>query len=125
MSAMSTDSSVVLTKRVIITSSNPMTKEDFIKKIGEIAKNIIDFLKKNGCRKLGHVKFILTTDGEDYLQLSILDIVKKPMIKGILRETFGKIKLTLNIIEFGVGKEEINSKINKEMENIQKYFNNK
>jgi len=122
---MSTDSSVVLTKRVIITSSNPIAKEDFIKKIGEIAKNIIDFLKKNGCRELGHVKFISTTDGEDYLQLSILDIAKKPMIKGILRETFGKIKLTLNIIEFGVGKEEINSKINKEMENIQKYFNNK
>ena len=43
---MNTDSSVVLTKRVIITSSNPMTKEDFIKKIGEIAKNIIGFLKK-------------------------------------------------------------------------------
>jgi len=121
---MNTDSSVVLTKRVIITSSNPMTKEDFIKKIGEIAKNIIGFLK-NGCRKLGHVKFILTTDGEDYLQLSILDIAQKPMIKGILRKTFGKIKLTLNIIEFGVSKEDIDSKINKEMENIQKYFNNK
>ncbi len=122
---MNTDSSVVLTKRVIITSSNPITKEDFIKKIGEIAKNIIDFLKKNGCRKLGHMKFISTTDGEDYLQLSILDIAQKPMIKGILRKTFGKIKLTFNIIEFGVSKEEINSKINKEMENIQAYFNNK
>ena len=47
------------------------------------------------------------------------------MIKGILRKTFGKIKLTLNIIEFGVSKEDIDSKINKEMENIQKYFNNK
>ncbi len=122
---MNTDSSVVLTKRVIITSSNPITKEDFIKKIGEIAKNIIDFLKKNGCRKLGHIKFISTTDGEDYLQLSILDIAQKPKINGILRKTFGKIKLTFNIIEFGVRKEEIDSKINEEMENIQKYFNNK
>lgn len=122
---MNADSSVVLTKRVIITSSNPMTKEDFIKKIGEIAKNIIDFLKKNGCRKLGHMKFISTTDGEDYLQLSILDIAQKPKINGILRKTFGKIKLTFNIIEFGVRKEEINSKINEEMENIQAYFNNK
>jgi len=122
---MNTDSSVVLTKRVIITSSNPITKEDFIKRIGEIAKNIIDFLKKKGCRKLGHMKFISTTDGEDYLQLSILDIAQKPKINGILRKTFGKIKLTFNIIEFGVSKEEINSKINEEMENIQKYFNNK
>ncbi|GAG83580.1 unnamed protein product, partial [marine sediment metagenome] len=41
------------------------------------------------------------------------------------KENFGKIKLTLNIIEFGVSKEDIDSKINKEMENIQKYFNNK
>ncbi|GAH93500.1 unnamed protein product [marine sediment metagenome] len=122
---MNTDSSVSLTKRVIITSSNPITKEDFIKKIGEIAKNIIDFLKKNGCRKLGHMKFISTTDGEDYLQLSILDIAQKPKINGILRKTFGKIKLTFNIIEFGVSKEEIDSKINEEMENIQAYFNNK
>ena len=122
---MNADSSVVLTKRVIITSSNPMTKEDFIKKIGEIAKNIIDFLKKNGCRKLGHMKFISTTDGEDYLQLSILDIAQKPMIKGILRKTFGAFLFRPVRIEFGVGKEEINSKINEEMENIQSYFNNK
>ena len=122
---MNSVSSVVLTKRVIITSSNPITKEDFVKKIGEIAKNIVDFLKKNGCTKLGHMKFISTTDGEDYLQLSILDIAQKPKINGILRKTFDKIKLTFNIIEFGVGKEEIDSKINKEIKNIQVYFNNK
>ena len=122
---MNSVSSVVLTKRVIITSSNPITIEDFVKKIGEIAKNIVDFLKKNGCTKLGHMKFISTTDGEDYLQLSILDIAQKPKINGILRKTFEKIKLTFNIIEFGVGKEEINSKINEEIKNIQVYFNNK
>lgn len=122
---MNAGSSVVLTKRVIITSSNPITKEDFVKKIGEIAKNIVDFLKKNGCTKLGHMKFISTTDGEDYLQLSILDIAQKPKINGILRKTFEKIKLTFNIIEFGVGKEEIDSKINEEIKNIQAYFNNK
>lgn len=122
---MNAGSSVVLTKRVIITSSNPITKEDFVKKIGEIAKNIVDFLKKNGCTKLGHMKFISTTDGEDYLQLSILDIAQKPKINGILRKTFDKIKLTFNIIEFGVGKEEIDSKINEEIKNIQVYFNNK
>jgi len=122
---MNTDSSVVLTKRVIITSSNPITKEDFVKKIGEIAKNIVDFLKKNGCTKLGHMKFISTTDGEDYLQLSILDIAQKPKINGILRKTFGKIKLTFNIIEFGVVKEEIDRKIDEEIKNMQVYFNNK
>lgn len=122
---MDTDSSVVLTKRVIITSSNPVTKDDFIKKIGEIAKILVTFLKENGCRKLGHMKFISTTDGEDYLQLSVLDIAQKPKIQGILRKTFEKIKLTFNIIEFGVGKEEINSKIDEEIKNIQTYFDSR
>src|SRR3989304_8264058 len=101
---MSTDSSVVLTKKVIITSSNPVTKEDFVDKIGEIAGNIIEFLKKNGCTKLGHMNFISTTDGEDYLQLNVLDMTQGPKINGILKKTFEKIKLTLNIIEFGVCK---------------------
>ena len=122
---MSTDSSVVLTKKVIITSSNPVTKEDFVDKIGEIAGNIIEFLKKNGCTKLGHMNFISTTDGEDYLQLNVLDMTQGPKINGILKKTFEKIKLTLNIIEFGVCKEEIDSKINEEIKNIQAYFGSK
>ena len=121
---MNADNTVALTKRVVITSSKPATKEDFINKIGEIAKNIIDFLKKNGCTEIGHIKFISTTDGEDYLQFSIEDIKRKPTIQGILRKTFTKIKLTLNIIEFGVGREEIDNKIDSEIKKIQKYFLN-
>ena len=121
---MNPDSSVALTKRVILTSSKPVTKEDFVKKIGEIAKNIVDFLKKKGCKEIGHIKFISTTDGEDYLQFSVQDISKKPKIQGILRKTFEKIKLTLNIIEFGVGKEDIDNKVDIEIKNIQDYFAN-
>ena len=121
---MSTDSSVAFSKKVIITSPKPVAKEDFLKKISEIAKNIINFLKENGCRKLGHLKFIFTTDGEDYLQFSILDISQKPQISGILRKTFNKIKVTLNIIEFGVDKEIVEDYTNKEIEKIQQYYNN-
>ena len=120
---MSADSSVAFSKKVIITSPKPVTKEDFLKKISEIAKNIMNFLKKNGCRKLGHIKFISTTDGEDYLQFSILDISQKPNIQGVLRKTFEKIKVTLNIIEFGVEKEAVKDEVNKELTAIQKYFN--
>jgi hypothetical protein len=119
---MSTNGSVILTKRVIITSPDPVAKEDFVKKIREIARNIMDFLEKNGCTKLGHIKCISTTDGEDYLQLSVLDIGQKPQIKGILRKSFEKIKLTFNIIEFGVGRELIENKVSEEIESIQSYF---
>ena len=121
---MDTDGTVALTKRVIITSSRPVTKEDFINKISEISKNIIDFLKQKKCREIGHIKFISTTDGEDYLQFSVQDIGKKPRIQGILRKTFEKIKLTLNIIEFGVDKEDIENKVDLEIRTIQDYFSN-
>ncbi len=118
------NSTVALTKKVIITSSRPVTKEDFINKISEISKNLVEYLKKNGCKEIGHIKFISTTDGEDYLQVSVHDISKKPKVQGILRKTFEKIKLTLNIIEFGVGREKIDNKIDSEMKNIKDYFSN-
>jgi len=121
---MNTDNTVALTKRVVITSPRPADREDFIIKIGEIAKNIIDFLKKNGCTEIGHIKFISTTDGEDYLQFSIEEIEDKPVVKGVLHKTFSKIKLTLNIIEFGVKREVIDNKIDSEIKNIQDYFLN-
>ena len=121
---MNSNSTVALTKKVIMTSSRPVTKEDFIKKIGEISKNLIEYLKKNGCTEIGHIKFISTTDGEDYLQISVNDISKKPKIQGILRKTFEKIKLTLNIIEFGVGREKMDNKIDSEMKSIKDYYSN-
>ena len=118
------NSTVALTKKVIITSSRPVTKEDFINKISEISKNLVEYLKKNGCTEIGHIKFISTTDGEDYLQFSVHDISKKPKIQGILRKTFEKIKLTLNIIEFGVGREKMDNKIDSEMKSIKDYYSN-
>ncbi len=121
---MNSNGTVALTKKVTITSSRPVTKEDFIKKIGEISKNLIEYLKENGCKEIGHIKFISTTDGEDYLQFSVHDISKKPKIQGMLRKTFEKIKLTLNIIEFGVGREKIDNKLDSEMKNIKDYFSN-
>lgn len=121
---MNTNGSVVLTRKITITSPNPIKKEDFIKKIGETARNITGYLKKNGCLQLGHLKLISTTDGEDYLQLSILDMAQKPQVKGILRETFEKIKLTFNIIEFGVRKEDIDSKVDEEIKSMKLYFDN-
>jgi len=121
---MNQEGTVALTRRVTITSSRPVTKEVFVKKIGEITKNIIDFLKQKGCREIGHIKFISTTDGEDYLQYSVQDIEKEPRIQGILRKTFEKIKLTLNIIEFGVDREDIDNKVDLEIRTIKDYFSN-
>ena len=117
--------STILNKNVIFTFQKAVKKEIFIKKMKEFANNIVDFLKSNGCKTLGHIKFIATSNGEDYLQLSVLDIDKSPKVEGILRKTFEKIKLTLNVIVFGVDKEYIDSKVSEELVNLENNFHHK
>jgi hypothetical protein len=119
---MSDDSSVILTKNIILSFPKTVSKDDFVGKIKEIADNIVTYLKDSGASQLGHIKFIATTNGEDYLQLSVLDIDQSPKVDGILRKTFEKIKLTLNVIVFGVNKEDINRKILEEISNLKNYF---
>jgi hypothetical protein len=120
---MSENNSIILTKNLVLTFQKPVSNEDFVNKIREFANNIILYLKNKGCNHLGHIKFISTTNGEDYLQLSVLDMEEKPKINGILKKTFEKIKLTLNVIVFGIKKEDINQKITEEIDSLEKYFN--
>ena len=116
------DSSIILNKNIILTFAEPVSKDDFIKKIKEAAANLVSFLKSNGCSQLGHIKFISTTNGEDYLQLSVLDIDQGPKVDGILKKTFEKIKVTLNVIVFGMKKDDVNKKIAEEITNLENYF---
>lgn len=120
---MSENDSIILTKNLVLTFQKPISNEDFVNKIREFANNVILYLKNNGCNHLGHIKFISTTNGEDYLQLSVLDMEEKPKVNGILKKTFEKIKLTLNVIVFGIKKEDINQKITEEIDSLEKYFN--
>jgi hypothetical protein len=114
--------SIILNRNVTITFQKPISKEDFVKRIKEFALNVVTFLKDDGCYQLGHIKFISTTNGEDYLQLSVLDLDQLPKVDGILKKTFEKIKLTLNVIVFGGGRDEIDNKLSQEIKSLETYF---
>ncbi|MDD3519776.1 MAG: hypothetical protein PHU65_00895 [Actinomycetota bacterium] len=116
-------SSVILNKKIKFSLLRTVTKEEFIGKIVEFANSVVNFLINSGCEKIGHINFIATTDGEDYLQVNITECAERPKIKDFLRKKFNKVSTTLNIIEFGVKKEQIDNKINEEIENIEAYFN--
>ena len=116
------ENSIILNKNVTITFPKPISKEDFVKRMKEFAFNVVKFLKDDGCYQLGHIKFISTTNGEDYLQLSVLDLDQLPKVDGMLKKTFEKIKLTLNVIVFGGGRDEIDKKLSQEIKSLENYF---
>ncbi len=119
---MSEQNSVILNRNIILTFPKPVQKDDFISKIKELANNIIAFLKGNEKKQLGHLKIIATTNGEDYIQVSVLDINENPKIEGFLKKSFEKIKATLNIIVFDVKKEEIDSKLTEELNKLKSFY---
>lgn len=122
---MSISNSVILTKKLTFSTLSPISKDVFVDRLKEFTKNITGYLKDSESCKLGHVKFISTTDGEDYLQLSVVDLEQKPKVSGFLRKTFEKIKVTLNVIVFGVPKDEIDRRIDEEISGLERYFHTK
>jgi len=116
---MSSEIPVSLTKRAVITTCRPLTKKEFVKKLSELIKNVIEFLKKNGCINLSHLKLINTTNNEDYLQISVFGIDKKLMTKGFLRDSFEKVKITLNILESGISKIDMERKVIVELQKLK------
>jgi hypothetical protein len=119
---MSEENSVIFNRNIVLTSSKPILKDDFILRAKELAENIVVFLKRNGTNHLGHIKFITTTNGEDYLQISVLDMDQIPKVEGFLRKAFEKIKITMNIIAFGIKKEEFEVKLTEEIGKLKNYY---
>ncbi len=114
--------SVALTREMVIYSDVPVTREKLLDKLFEFLDNVAGLLNHGGTMRLGHIKLITTTNGEDYLQVSLTDFLQKPDVKGFIRNNFSKIKLTLNIIGFGMSREAISEIIYSELIKIKEYF---
>jgi hypothetical protein len=78
--------SVALTRQMVISSEIPVTREKLLDKLFEFFDNVVGFLNHGGCMRLGHIKMITTTDGEDYLQISLTDFLRKPVCKRLYKK---------------------------------------
>lgn len=119
---MSEQNSVIFNRNITLTFSKPVQKDDFVSRIKDLIISIVDSIRDGGANQLGHIKFITTTNGEDYLQISVLDIDQKPKVEGFLRKAFEKIKITLNVIAFGIKKEELECRFSEEIDKLKDYY---
>ncbi len=76
-------------------------------------------LQDNGCNLIGHIKGLLDAYKNGHLFFSITSFEEKPQYKGKLTGINKKVKLTINIIVYGIDKEQVEGIFS---EKLAKYF---
>ncbi len=76
-------------------------------------------LQDNGCKLIGHIKGLLDAHKNGHLFFSITSFEEKPQYKGELTGKIEKVKLTINIIVYGVEKKQVESIFS---EKLTQYF---
>ena len=64
-------------------------------------------LRERGCRLIGHIKGILETGDKGHLFFSVTSFEQKTRFKGETAGEYEKVGLTLNVIVYGVGNDEV------------------
>jgi hypothetical protein len=103
-----------------LTSENPdnqrtVSAEVVCSTINEVLYDIAAELRKTGCFLIGHIKALL--DAGDFGQqfFSVTEFDKKPRCKGNISGNIDEAKLVLNVIVYGVGKDEIERAVDRIM----------
>lgn len=64
-------------------------------------------LREQGCKLIGHIKGIVVAEEEGHLFFSVTSFEEKVRYKGELAGGFTEVDLSVNVIVYGVGSEEI------------------
>jgi hypothetical protein len=85
----------------------PLSETDLRKGVDAFLAELTRSLREQGCRLIGHIKGILATGDKGHLFFSVTSFEQRTRFKGGLTGEYEKIDLTLNVIVYGVGSDEI------------------
>ncbi len=85
----------------------PLSETDLRRGIEAFLSELARALGDRGCRLIGHIKGVLEKGAGDRLFFSVTSFEEKARFKGSLAGEVEKIRLTLNVIVYGVGNEEV------------------
>ncbi len=95
------------------------SETEFRKGVDAFLSELVRSLREQGCRLIGHIKGNLETEQEGHLFFSVTSFEERARLKGELTGGAEKIDLTLNVIVYGVGSEEIEKLV---MEGLLKHL---
>jgi hypothetical protein len=83
-------------------------------RVGAFFSGLLEFLYREGCRLIGHVKGLIQPEEGGFLMVSTTSFQSKPGIKGNLPDRISNAHLTLNVIVYGVSEEKIREFVEQE-----------
>ena len=90
-----------------LTLPDPWSAAALRKGVDAFLAELTRSLQGKGCSLIGHIKGILETGDKGHLFFSVTSFEQRPRFKGELSGEYEKIDLTINVIVYGVGREEI------------------
>jgi hypothetical protein len=99
---------------------SPVTDRELKGKISAFFSGLLDFLFREGCRLIGHIKGLVLTEEKGLLLVNITSFRTQDAFKGNLPGLTSKASLTLNVIVFGVSEEKIRSFVEQEVQKISR-----
>jgi hypothetical protein len=93
--------------RGTLTLPGPRTEGEIRKGVDLFLAELTRSLREQGCRLIGHIKGILEAEDKGHLFFSVTSFEQKTRFKGEMTGESGKLELTLNVIVYGVGKDDV------------------
>jgi hypothetical protein len=93
--------------RVRLTLPRPLAEAGLRERVDAFLAELTPALRSRGCRLIGHIKGILDAEQKGHLFFSVTSFEQATRFKGVLEGEAEKMELTLNVIVYGVGSEEI------------------
>ena len=90
-----------------LTRRRPWSEAELRKGVDAFLTELTRALREQGCRLIGHIKGILEAGEKDHLFFSVTSFGQRTRFKGGLTGEYEKVDLTLNVIVYGVGSEEV------------------
>jgi hypothetical protein len=96
-----------------------LRNKDFIQRLNAFLLELVESLKKSGCKLIGHIKGTVGTVKQNKIFFNITSFEQAPQYKGELQNYISHVTLTINVIVFMISKEKVERIVN---EGLSNYF---
>lgn len=99
--------------QIVLELGNPLQAAEISERIDAFLSDLMNFLRDNGCKLIGHIKGLLDAADRGQLFFSITSFDEAPRYKGGIDGQIAEAELSINVIVYGIDQEPIETAVRK------------